>query len=87
MNLRLREGYHWGAIRTLMSTGADLVIMQMQDILGLDNSARMNTPSTLGGNWQWRLKPDWLTASVLSRLRLMTKTYARQKKPKRKTDR
>ncbi len=87
MNLKLREGYHWGAIRTLMSTSADLVIMQMQDILGLDNSARMNTPSTLGGNWQWRLTPGWLTAPVISKLRLMTKTYARQKKPKRGNNR
>ena len=87
MRLSAQEGYHWGAIRALLSTGSILTIMQMQDILGLDNSARMNTPSTLGGNWQWRLKPDWLTAPILSKLRLMTKTYARQKKPKRKTDR
>jgi len=84
MNLKLREGYHWGAIRTLMGTGADLVIMQMQDILGLDNSTRMNTPSTLGGNWQWRLKPDWNSPAVLSKLRLMTRTYSRQPKPKRR---
>jgi 4-alpha-glucanotransferase len=28
----------------------------MQDLLMLDNSARMNFPSTIGGNWQWRLK-------------------------------
>jgi 4-alpha-glucanotransferase len=27
----------------------------MQDLLKLDNSARMNYPSTIGGNWQWRL--------------------------------
>jgi len=77
MSLTLREGYNWGAIRTLMGTGAELVIMQMQDILGLDNSARMNTPSTLGGNWQWRLIPDWYTPVISKKLRTMTKTYAR----------
>lgn len=84
MNLSKREGYNWGAIRTLMATGANLVIMQMQDILGLDNSARMNTPSTLGGNWQWRLPPDWQTPALVTRLKLMTKTYAREAKPKKK---
>jgi len=84
MNLKLREGYNWGAIRTLMSTSADLVIMQMQDILGLDNSARMNTPSTLGGNWQWRLTPDWCKPVMLTKLRLLTRTYSRQMKSKRK---
>ena len=84
MNLKLREGYNWGAIRTLMATSADLVIMQMQDILGFDNSARMNTPSTLGGNWQWRLMPDWKTNVLCSKLKLLTRTYSRLPRPKRK---
>jgi len=35
---------------------ADLVVIPLQDILGLDNSARINTPSTIGNNWKWRLK-------------------------------
>lgn len=42
-------------IHTLYMSSADTVILQMQDILGKDNSARMNYPSTLGGNWKWRL--------------------------------
>jgi 4-alpha-glucanotransferase len=29
----------------------------MQDILGLDTHARMNTPGTIEGNWRWRM--DW----------------------------
>ena len=31
-----------------------------QDILGLEEQARMNQPSTLEGNWEWRLKPELL---------------------------
>jgi len=31
------------------------VIIPVQDILGLDSSARMNVPGTALGNWQWRL--------------------------------
>ena len=34
---------------------ADVVIFQAQDVLKLDNSARMNFPSTTGNNWRWRL--------------------------------
>lgn len=48
------EGYHWGIIRLAMTSVADTAIFQLQDILGLDNSARMNAPSTLGNNWKWR---------------------------------
>lgn len=34
---------------------ADICIIPMQDWLGLDDRARMNTPSTTGCNWKWRL--------------------------------
>lgn len=39
---------------------ANVVIFQAQDVLHLDNSARMNFPSTLGGNWKWRLRKGQL---------------------------
>lgn len=32
-------------------------ILPMQDIIGLDNEARINTPSTIGSpNWEWKLE-------------------------------
>ena len=40
-----------------MSTNGDLVVIPMQDILGLDTHSRMNTPGTVGGNWLWKF--DW----------------------------
>ena len=46
-------------IERLFSSAADTVIIPMQDFLDLPTSARMNTPSTLGGNWAWRSAPDW----------------------------
>jgi len=46
---------HAGAIRALMASPANAVIFPMQDVLGLGQRARMNTPGTLEGNWQWRL--------------------------------
>lgn len=38
----------------------DMAIVPMQDLIGLGSEARMNTPSTLGGNWQWRQHPNRL---------------------------
>jgi 4-alpha-glucanotransferase len=35
---------------------AHLAILPMQDLLGLDSDARMNTPGTTEGNWRWRLR-------------------------------
>lgn len=46
---------HIGAIRALMASPANAVIFPMQDVLGLDRRARMNTPGTPEGNWSWRL--------------------------------
>ncbi|MDR0944415.1 MAG: 4-alpha-glucanotransferase [Ruminococcus sp.] len=43
-------------IRVLAASPSDLVVFQMQDLLGLGSEARMNTPSTVGGtNWLWQM--------------------------------
>lgn len=42
-------------VRCALGTASDMCIVPVQDILGLDNSARMNTPSNPSGNWQFRL--------------------------------
>ena len=39
-------------IRTALGSVADTAIIPMQDYLGLGGEARINTPSTLGGNWE-----------------------------------
>jgi 4-alpha-glucanotransferase len=44
-------------VKLALSTKANLAIIPMQDILGLDGAHRMNIPGTMGGNWQWRF--DW----------------------------
>lgn len=55
-NVNAREELPYAILRVLYSCVADVVIVQMQDLLLLDNKARMNFPSTIGGNWQWRMK-------------------------------
>ncbi len=50
-------GPHAGAMRALTASPANAVIFPMQDVLGLDSRARMNTPGTIEGNWCWRMPP------------------------------
>ncbi len=66
-------------IRFAYMSVADTVIIQMQDLLGKDNSARMNLPSTIGTNWKWRLKDGEFTKEIRNRLRELTKVYGRDK--------
>jgi len=46
---------HWKMIRIVLGSVAQMTIIPIQDVLGLDSSARMNTPGTISGNWQWKL--------------------------------
>ena len=71
------EGFVRGILRGGMSSVADLFVAQMQDYLELDSSARMNTPGTVGGNWQWRLKKEQLTKKLAAGIAAMTKLYGR----------
>ena len=57
LRLNEEEGYHWGMMRSAWASAADLAVMQLQDLLGLGSEGRINTPSTLGGNWRWRALP------------------------------
>ncbi|MGN1090347.1 MAG: 4-alpha-glucanotransferase, partial [Huintestinicola sp.] len=67
-----------GLIRTAYASVCDNCIIQMQDLLCLDNSARMNIPSTIGnGNWAWRMDRNALTKELSARLRKLAKTYYR----------
>jgi 4-alpha-glucanotransferase len=67
---------HAGAIRALMASSANAVIFPMQDVLGLDQRARMNTPGTLEGNWQWRLQPIKLDRAARE-LRVLAESFGR----------
>ncbi len=72
-----KEGYNWGFIRGALSSVANLAIAQLQDYLGLGNEARMNIPSTIGGNWQWRVEKEMLTDRLAEKINKITKLYGR----------
>lgn len=77
LGLNRGEGYHWGFIRGVWSSVSYLAVAQMQDFLGLDNKARMNFPSKLGGNWMWRIHHKDLSRSLAQKMYALTKLYGR----------
>ena len=50
------------------------------------NEARINHPSTLGTNWQWRLRPNELSHELAKSIYEMTKLYGRLPKKKKETE-
>ncbi len=72
-----REEIVWSVIRLTLSTVADTAIIPMQDYLCLGEEARMNKPSTMGGNWQWRMKKDAFDKALAEKIRRITKLYGR----------
>ena len=64
-------------ISLIMQSKADLCIVPMQDWLELDDSARMNTPATVGQNWRWRMAENALTDDLCGEIRELTKKYGR----------
>ncbi len=59
----------WAFIRLAMSSVANWAIIPLQDVLMLGSEARMNTPSVLGGNWEWRYQAEALTPDIAASLR------------------
>lgn len=68
---------NWKMIRTVLASVADTAIIPIQDYLGLDDAARINTPSKLGGNWIWRMKKNALTEEMEKKIRELTELYGR----------
>ena len=67
----------WALIRLAHSSVANLAIIPMQDVLSLGTEHRMNTPSTIGGNWSWRMEEHHIDEDVTQRLEHMTTLYGR----------
>jgi 4-alpha-glucanotransferase len=55
-------------IETAMQTEANLAMLPLQDLLGLDSQARMNTPGVTEGNWRWRFQWEMFPTDLAPRL-------------------
>ena len=68
-------------VRAAHASVADLCVIPMQDYLGLDNSARINHPSTQGTNWKWRMSRDVMEGAfadnLAAEIRRLTEVYGR----------
>lgn len=64
--------------RAAYSSVAELAVFAVQDILKLDNWARMNLPSSLGINWKWRLQKGELTKEHVKNMQYLASVYARE---------
>ena len=68
---------HQSFIALAMRSAARMCIIPLQDYLGLDNSCRINTPSTIGINWRWRVKKEQLTEELQQGILATTMRYGR----------
>ncbi|MFW6388292.1 MAG: 4-alpha-glucanotransferase [Desulfohalobiaceae bacterium] len=68
---------HWAVMRLGMMSVANLFLLPVQDLLGLDHRARMNFPGTEQGNWLWRLRPGQLDSELAANLAKLTRTCGR----------
>ena len=67
----------WDFIREAYRSAADTCIIPLQDYLVLGNEARINAPGTQTGNWQWRLKPNFLSHDLARSVRELAQLYGR----------
>ena len=63
---------HKRLISLVMKSKAKVCIIPIQDWLGLDDSCRMNTPSTTGANWRWRMSETAFDKDLCSEIRRIT---------------
>ncbi len=71
------EPVNWAMMRLAYRSVSDLAIVPMQDVLGLDSDARMNTPGQFGNNWIWRLEANQFSEDLQNKLRELALTYGR----------
>ena len=67
----------WDFIREAYHSSAKLCIIPLQDYLVKGNEARINTPGVATENWQWRLKPHFLSDALAYSIHELVSTYSR----------
>jgi len=74
--VRARQPW-WDLVALAQGSVARLCMLQVQDVLGLGNEARMNLPGTASGNWAFQLEAGQLTKRHATRLRQITEGAGR----------
>lgn len=71
------KNVHQVMARLAYASVADIAILPMQDVLGLNGASRTNKPATTGTNWKWRLKKKQLDKAIFSYIHDMAVLYGR----------
>lgn len=66
------EPFHLQMLSAGLATKSRLFVAQMQDVLGLAENTRMNTPGTMEHNWEWRVLSEQLNDEIASLLYELT---------------
>ena len=69
--------FAWDLIRAIWASVAMFAVAPMQDVLSLGGEARMNFPSNLGGNWEWRMREDDMNDLLVKKLKEINYLYRR----------
>jgi 4-alpha-glucanotransferase len=70
-------GMPWPLMRAALASVAQIAVLPMQDVLGLDASHRMNIPGVAEDNWRWRFQWEQLLPGYGERLRDWVRLYGR----------
>ena len=69
--------FSWDLIRAAWRSTAVFSLAPMQDFLSLGTEARMNFPSRLGGNWEWRMTAEATSVELQGSIRELNWLYYR----------
>jgi len=64
-------------VQSALASVAKLAILPLQDVIGLGQGYRMNTPGTIDGNWAWRFNWSQLADAHAVALSEMVQLYGR----------
>lgn len=77
LNVKKKKDIPKFLLRLTWSSVAEIAVAQIQDFLGSDSSARMNTPSTSDSNWQFRTQTDDFNDKLAKKILKLNKLYNR----------
>lgn len=77
LNVSKKKSIPMAIVRAAWASVAQTAVAQMQDFLESGKDGRMNTPSTLGINWQFRTRSEDFTPELAKKIKRLNKLYNR----------
>jgi 4-alpha-glucanotransferase len=71
------QNIHSILIRQAYASVANIAVIPVQDVLGLDEKGRMNVPSSANNNWSWRLRYKEVNTGTEKLLQHLVSLYNR----------